>query len=90
MNRIGGPTGSTFSPTELLLLALLGVLLFGPRLPEITRYLAKGVDECRRGLGCLQHETDGTLAARMCVGVALVYFLGALAAVWCHLQGWGG
>jgi hypothetical protein len=35
-------------PPEIIVLALLGVLLFGRRLPNVGRYLGKGLIEFRR------------------------------------------
>jgi hypothetical protein len=70
-------------------LLLIGVLFIGKRLPEIAGYLAKGVDEFRKGLVGLQDELEET-AARMMVGLAAVWFAAALAVAWFRLQGWGG
>ena len=36
---------------EILVLLVLGVLLFGRRLPEVGRYLGQGVTEFKRHLG---------------------------------------
>jgi sec-independent protein translocase protein TatA len=42
---------------EILLLLVVGVLLFGRRLPEIGRYLGKGIVEFKKGLKGLEDET---------------------------------
>lgn len=46
-------------PMEFLVLAVLGVLLFGRRLPEVGRYLGKGIVEFKKGLKGLEDEVDG-------------------------------
>ncbi len=45
---------------EMLLLLLVGVLLFGRRLPEVGRYLGKGMVEFRKGLKGLEDEIETT------------------------------
>ena len=52
---------------EWLILVVLGVLLFGKRLPEMGRSLGKGIVEFKKGLKGLEDEVDGssgTAAAR--------------------------
>ena len=46
--------------TELIIIVLLviGVLLFGRRLPEVGRYLGKGITEFRKGVRGLEDEMD--------------------------------
>src|SRR5437588_12212405 len=51
------------SPTEILILLGLGVLLFGRRLPEIGRYLGKGIVEFKKGMKGLEDDLDGGTAA---------------------------
>lgn len=41
---------------ELLVLGLLGVLIFGKRLPEVGRSLGKGIVEFKKGLTGLEDE----------------------------------
>ncbi len=48
---------------ELLLLALLGVLLFGRRLPDIGRSLGKTVVEVKKGLKGIEDEVSEPSAA---------------------------
>ncbi len=49
---------------EILLLLLLGVLLFGRKLPEVGRYLGKGIVEFKKGMKGLEDERDVTSVAR--------------------------
>jgi sec-independent protein translocase protein TatA len=44
---------------EILVLVVLGVLLFGRRLPEVGRYLGKGIVEFKKGMKGLEDEMDG-------------------------------
>jgi sec-independent protein translocase protein TatA len=46
---------------HLLLLLLIGILLFGKRLPEIGRSLGKGLVEFKKGLKGLEDEVEGTV-----------------------------
>ena len=52
-------------PGEMAVLLLLGVLLFGRKLPEIGRYLGKGIIEFKKGLKGLEDdaETGGSSSA---------------------------
>jgi sec-independent protein translocase protein TatA len=50
-------------PQELLLLLLIGVLLFGRKLPEVGRYLGKGIVEFKKGIKGLEDEYDSSAAA---------------------------
>ena len=43
---------------QLLILAVLAVLLFGNRLPEIMRSIGKGVAQFRRGLNEIQKRGE--------------------------------
>ncbi len=45
---------------EWLILIVLGVLLFGKRLPEMGRSLGKGIVEFKKGLKGLEDEVDAT------------------------------
>lgn len=47
---------------EMLLLLLLGVLLFGRKLPEVGRYLGKGIVEFKKGIKGLEDEFDPSAA----------------------------
>jgi sec-independent protein translocase protein TatA len=51
------------TPGQLIILLIVGVLLFGRRLPEIGRYLGKGIVEFKKGLHGLEDEiTQSTTA----------------------------
>lgn len=47
-----------FSTQEILVLLVLGVLLFGRRLPEVGRYLGKGIVEFKKGMKGLEDEVE--------------------------------
>lgn len=51
--------GGWISPTELLLLGLVALLVFGPkRLPEIGRSLGNGLREFKRSIGGEDDDVD--------------------------------
>ena len=43
---------------EVILIGVVGVLIFGNRLPEVGRSLGKGIIEFKRGLRGIQNEID--------------------------------
>ncbi|MFO0815924.1 MAG: twin-arginine translocase TatA/TatE family subunit [Gemmatales bacterium] len=43
---------------EILVILGLGVLLFGKRLPEVGRYLGKGIVEFKKGLKGIEDEVE--------------------------------
>lgn len=49
---------------EIMLLLLIGVLLFGRKLPEVGRYLGKGIVEFKKGMKGLEDELDTSSVAR--------------------------
>ena len=53
-----------FTPMEMLILAGLGVLLFGKRLPEVGRYVGKGIVEFKKGLRGLEDDVDSGSVSR--------------------------
>jgi sec-independent protein translocase protein TatA len=61
MNPIYGFGETLLSPTHLLFLLVIGILIFGKRLPEIGRSLGKGLVEFKKGLKGLEDEVEGTV-----------------------------
>ncbi|MFO0809340.1 MAG: twin-arginine translocase TatA/TatE family subunit [Gemmataceae bacterium] len=47
--------------TEMLILLVLGVLLFGKRLPEVGRSLGKGLMEFKKGIAGIEDEVHGAI-----------------------------
>jgi len=45
---------------EMIILLIIGVLLFGRKLPEVGRYLGKGIVEFKKGIKGLEDELDPT------------------------------
>jgi sec-independent protein translocase protein TatA len=45
---------------EIILLLVIGVVLFGRRLPEIGRSMGKGIVEFKKGLSGLEDEIEGS------------------------------
>jgi len=43
---------------QLIILAVLGLLIFGKRLPEVGRSLGKGIVEFKKGLAGIDDEID--------------------------------
>jgi sec-independent protein translocase protein TatA len=43
-------------PPEMIVIAILGVLLFGKRLPEVGRSLGKGIIEFKKGLNGIDDD----------------------------------
>jgi len=48
---------------EIIVLLIIGVLLFGRRLPEVGRYLGKGIVEFKKGIKGLEDDVDTSSAA---------------------------
>src|SRR3954447_19062642 len=48
---------------EMLILLIIGVLLFGRKLPEVGRYLGKGIVEFKKGIKGLEDEVDTGMSA---------------------------
>jgi sec-independent protein translocase protein TatA len=48
---------------EMIILLIIGVLLFGRKLPEVGRYLGKGIVEFKKGIKGLEDEFEGTASA---------------------------
>ncbi len=45
-------------PQEMIVVAIVGVLLFGKRLPEVGRSLGKGLVEFKKGMRGIEEEFD--------------------------------
>jgi sec-independent protein translocase protein TatA len=43
---------------EMVILAVLGVLIFGKRLPEVGKSIGKGIVEFKKGLSGVQEEIE--------------------------------
>jgi sec-independent protein translocase protein TatA len=50
-------------PVEIIVVLVLGVLLFGRKLPEVGKYLGKGIVEFKKGLKGLEDEIDTSVSA---------------------------
>jgi len=50
-------------PTELLIVGVIAVLLFGKRLHEVGRSLGKGIVEFKKGLNDIKSEVDSATYA---------------------------
>ncbi|MFM7152299.1 MAG: twin-arginine translocase TatA/TatE family subunit [Gemmataceae bacterium] len=48
---------------EMIILLVIGVLIFGRKLPEVGRYLGKGIVEFKKGIRGLEDEIDTTSTA---------------------------
>jgi sec-independent protein translocase protein TatA len=60
---VNAPFASLFAvlglgPTELVVILVLGVLLFGRKLPEVGKYLGKSIVEFRRGMSGMEEDAD--------------------------------
>ena len=43
---------------EMIILAIVGLLLFGKRLPEVARNLGKGITEFKKGVRGIEDEAE--------------------------------
>jgi len=48
---------------EMIILLIIGVLLFGRKLPEVGRYLGKGIVEFKKGIKGLEDEVGDSLTS---------------------------
>jgi sec-independent protein translocase protein TatA len=56
--------GWVLGPQEMIILLVIGVLLFGRKLPEVGRYLGKGIVEFKKGMKGLEDDIEGTAVTR--------------------------
>jgi sec-independent protein translocase protein TatA len=54
----------SLGPWELIVLLIIGVLLFGRKLPEVGRYLGKGIVEFKKGIKGIEDDVDGSSPAK--------------------------
>ncbi len=45
-------------PMEIVVIAVIGVILFGKRLPDVGRYLGKSITEFKKGMKGLEDDLD--------------------------------
>jgi sec-independent protein translocase protein TatA len=45
-------------PMEIVVVVVIGVLLFGKRLPDMGRYLGKSITEFKKGMKGLEDDVD--------------------------------
>lgn len=55
--------GGQLGFTELLIIMVVGVVLFGRRLPEVGRYLGKGIIEFKKGLKGIEDDVESTASS---------------------------
>ncbi|MBN1766159.1 MAG: twin-arginine translocase TatA/TatE family subunit [Sedimentisphaerales bacterium] len=48
----------SIGPTEMILIAAVGLLLFGNRLPDVGKSLGRGIVEFKKGLKDVKDEID--------------------------------
>jgi sec-independent protein translocase protein TatA len=63
MNSLFAFFGSLGTP-EIIVLLLLGVILFGRKLPDVGRYLGKSIVEFKKGVRGLEDDLDTGNASR--------------------------
>jgi sec-independent protein translocase protein TatA len=59
MNPLFAMFEGALSPSHIIICLIVGVLLFGRRLPEIGRSLGKGLVEFKKGMNGLEDELHG-------------------------------
>jgi sec-independent protein translocase protein TatA len=50
--------------TEMVILGIIGLLLFGKRLPEVARSLGKGMMEFKKGMYDIQDDVSSASSSR--------------------------
>ena len=61
MGNLSSLLAFTFGPTEIMIVAAVGLLLFGNRLPSVMRSMGRGVSEFRDALSGVNHEVEDAL-----------------------------
>jgi sec-independent protein translocase protein TatA len=61
------------SPTTMLILGALAVLLFGERLPEVARPFGKGLMEVRKGMRGIKQEIESAVSSATSIDPAPRY-----------------
>ncbi len=51
-------------PAEMIVIAVIGVLLFGRKLPDVGRYLGKGIVEFKKGIKGLEDNVEDGLSGQ--------------------------
>jgi sec-independent protein translocase protein TatA len=62
MNATFGFFEGAFAPSHIILVLIVGVLLFGKRLPEVGRSLGKSLMEFKKGFSGFEDEIKGTMS----------------------------
>jgi len=55
-------------PTDMVLLAVVSILLFGERLPQVARQVGRGWMELKRGMSGIQSELNAAIYSDEPVG----------------------
>jgi len=61
MTPLYGFLGS-LGTAEIMIILIVGVLLFGRKLPDVGRYLGKGIVEFKKGIKGIEDDIDTTSA----------------------------
>ena len=56
------------SPIQWIMILAVGVLLFGRRLPEVGRYLGKGIVEFKKGIKGLEDDVGDSITRQESAG----------------------
>jgi len=48
----------SFGPMEMVIIGIVGLLIFGNRLPDVGRSLGKGIVEFKKGLRGVENEIE--------------------------------